>query len=181
MRRSIALVIALTVGACGGGTTALGTPDPASATTTQGRFALAFTVERATVHPTDVVAGAARLTLLTPGGATVTGPSAMITFEFAEVGGAGRDVVPAPPQDCAPHEVVSSGGIDTPIAKSGSAPVGANDGPNADWVRQFLQDPQIHLPAGDWEITAIAAFFDGRSCTGLPYDLRSTVLVHVIG
>src|SRR6476661_2846230 len=87
MRRSLGLAIALLVGACGAGTTPLGTPDPASATTTQGRFALAFTIERSTVHATDVIAGAARLTLLTPGAATVTGSSDMITFEFAEVGG----------------------------------------------------------------------------------------------
>lgn len=177
MRRPIALVIALVVGACGSGSTALGTPDPASVTTTQGRFALAFAIERSTVRPTDEVAGTATLTLVAPGGATITGSSDLVTFEFAEVGGAGRDVVPAAPSDCAPHEVVSGGGLETPIAKSGAVV----DGPNADWYRQFLQDPLVHLPAGDWEITAIATFFDGRNCSGQPYDLRSTVRVHVIG
>ena len=177
MRRSIALVIALLVGACGGGTSPLGTPDPASATTTQGRFALAFTIDRSTVRPSDVVAGSAKLTLLTPGGATVTGSSDIVTFEFAEVGGAGRDVIPAAAPDCSPHQVSSSEGIEIPIAKSGTVV----DGPNADWVRQFLQDPQIHLPAGDWDITAIATFFDGRACGGQPYDLRATLRVHVTG
>jgi hypothetical protein len=177
MRRSITLLIALLVGACGTGTTPLGTPDPATATATQGRFALAFTIDRATVHPADTIVGAATLTLLTPGGATVTGSSDMVTFEFAEVGGAGRDVVPASPSDCSPHQVISSGGIETPIAKSGVVV----DGPNADWYRQFLQDPLIRLPAGEWEITAIATFFDGRACVGQPYDLRATVQVHVKG
>jgi hypothetical protein len=177
MRRSLVLLIALVVGACGGGGTPLGTPDPATSTVTQGRFALAFAIERGTVRPTDVVVGAATLTLLTPGGATVTGSSDMVTFEFAEVGGAGRDVVPAAPSDCAPHVVTSSGGVVTPIAKSGAVV----DGPNADWYRQFLQDPLVHLPAGDWDITAIATFIDGKGCSGAPYDLRATVRVHVTG
>src|SRR6267154_2205028 len=101
MRRSIALVIVLLVGACGGGTKPLGTPDPASSTTTQGRFTLTFAVERATVAQTDPVSGAAKLTLLTPGAATVTGSSSLIVFEFTEVGGAGRHVIPVPPSDCA--------------------------------------------------------------------------------
>ncbi|HYK95601.1 MAG TPA: hypothetical protein VE011_07045 [Candidatus Dormibacteraeota bacterium] len=177
MRRSIAIVIALLVSACGGGTGPLGTADPRSATTTQGRFALAFTIERSTVRPTDVVAGSAKLTLLTPGGATITGPSTFVTFEFAEVGGEGRDVVPTAPPDCAPHQVSSSEGLDIPIAKSGTVV----DGPNADWYRQFLQDPEIHLPAGDWDVTAIATFFDGRACSGQPYYLRTTLRVHVTG
>jgi hypothetical protein len=177
MRRPLALVLVLLVSACGGGATPLGTPDPASATTTQGRFALAFTIERSTVHPSDTVVGAATLTLLTPGGASVTGSSDMVTFEFAEVGGAGRDVVPAAPSDCALHFVTSSGGVVTPIAKSGAVV----DGPNADWYRQFLQDPLVHLPAGDWDVTAIATFVDGRGCSGAPYDLRATVRVHVTG
>ena len=176
IRRSLALLIALLVGACGG-TTPLGTPDPATTTTTQGKFALAFSIDRATVHPTDTVAGAATLTLLTPGSATVTGSSTMVTFEFAEVGGASRDLVPFEPSDCAVHFVASGGGVVTPIAKSGAVV----DGPNADWYRHFLADPIVHLPAGDWDITAIATFFDGRGCAGQPYDLRTTVRVHVLG
>jgi hypothetical protein len=175
IRRSLALVIAFVVGACGGGSTPLGTPDPATATTIQGKFALALSVDRATVHPSDTVAGTATLTLLSPGSATVTGSSVMVGFEFAEVGGAGRDVVPAAPLDCAVHFVASGGGIVTPIAKTGAVV----DGPNADWYRRFLADPVVHLPGGDWDITAIATFFDGRGCAGQPYDLRTTVRVHV--
>jgi hypothetical protein len=177
MRRSVAFVLALAVGACGGGSAPLGTPDPATTTTTQGGFALAFTIDRATVHPGDAVGGSATLTLLTPGNATVTGSTDIVAFEFAEVGGAGRDVVPASPSDCAVHFVTSSGGVVTPMAKSGAVV----DGPNADWYRQFLADPLVHLPAGDWDITAIATFFDGRNCVGQPYDLRTTVRVHVTG
>jgi hypothetical protein len=177
MRRSLALLITLVVGACGGGQGPLGTPDPATATTAQGRFALTFTIERATVRPTDQIVGAAKVTLLTPGTATFSGSSDLVIFEFAEVGGAQRDVVPAAAPDCAVHAVASQEGIVTPIAKSGTVV----DGPNADWYRQFLQDPLVHLPAGDWDITAIAAFFDGKGCTGQPLDLRATVRVHVIG
>lgn len=176
MPRPLVLVLALIVSACGG-SSALGTPDPATSTVTQGKFALTFTIDRATVHPTDSVTGAATLTLLAPGTDTFSGPSALVNFEFAEVGGAGRDVVPVIAQDCTVHAVASQEGIVTQIAKSGSVV----DGPNADWYRQFLADPLVHLPAGDWDITAIAGFVDGRGCSGQSYDMRVTIRVHVIG
>jgi hypothetical protein len=177
MRRSLALLTALFIGGCGGAQTPLGTPDPATATTAQGRFALTFTIDRATVHASDEVVGAAKLTLLTPGTATITGSSDLVIFEFAEVGGAQRDVIPSASPDCGVHALASAEGIVAPIAKSGAVV----PGPNADWYRQFLQDPLVHLPAGDWDITAMAAFSDGKGCSGAPYDLRATVRVHVIG
>jgi hypothetical protein len=178
VRRSAALLLVLLVSACGGNqTTPLGSPDPITTTVSQGRFVLAFTIDRVTVHATDAVSGTASLTLLTPGAATVTGSSALVIYEFTEVGGSGRQVVPSKPADCAPQQVSSSAPLATPIQKSGTVPAGAD----SDWYRQFLQDPLVHLPKGDWDITAIAAFDDGKDCSGAPYDLQATVRVHVIG
>ena len=177
VRRSAALLLVLLVSACGGNqSTPLGSPDPVSTTATQGRFVLVFTIDRTTVHPTDSISGTANLTLLTPGSATVTGSSNLTLFEFTEVGGNGRDVVPIGPSDCAPQQVASREPLVTPIAKSGTVP----GGPDADWYKQFLADPAIRLPKGDWDITAIAGFFDGLGCSGARYDLQATVRVHVI-
>jgi hypothetical protein len=52
---------------------------------------------------------------------------------------------------------------------------------NAEFVRQFLEGPEIHLPVGTWDITAIAGFIDGRSCSGLPHTIRASVRVTVNG
>lgn len=178
MRRTTTLLLLFVLSACSPSqTTPAGvTPDPASATTTQGRFTLGFAIDRATVRPADVVNGAATLSLLSPGSATITGPSTLIVFEFTEIGGAGRQVVPAASTDCAPQLVATSSPIAVPITKSGAV----TDGPNADWLRQFLADPLTHLPKGDWDITARASFFDGKACSGQAIDLRTTVRVHVI-
>ena len=178
MRPAALLLVALVLAGCGAGNTtpANVTPDPASATTIQGRFALAFGVERATVRPGDEVKGKATLSLLSPGGATVSGSSSIIAFEFTQVGGEGRHVVPVRPSDCTPSRVTSNVPLVTLIAKSGAVV----DGPDADWYRSFFNDPEIHLPKGDWDITADATFFDGEGCRGAPLDLRTTVRVHVI-
>jgi hypothetical protein len=147
-----------------------------SVTTTQGRFAFVFAIDRATVHPTDAITGTATLTLLSPGVVTLTGASDFVGFEFAEIGGNQRHVVPESQGDCGTHVVTQPDGIVTPITKSG----GGAAGPNSDWYRQFLQDPVVHLPVGEWDITAIATFADGRACIGQSYDLRATVRVHVV-
>jgi hypothetical protein len=176
VRRSAALLLVLLVSACGNQATPLGSPDPISTTTTQGRFVLVFTIDRTTVHPTDAISGASKVMLLTPGAATVTGSSNLVVFEFTEVGGSGRDVVPIRSSDCQPQQVASKEPLVTPITKSGTVPAG----PDADWYTQFLADPVVHLPKGDWDITAIADFYDGLGCSGAHYDLQATVRVHVI-
>lgn len=178
MRHAALLLVVVLLAACSPRQTTPAdvTPDPASATTIQGRFALGFAVDRATVRPGDEVKGNATLSLLSPGGATISGSSSLVAFEFTEIGGENRHVVPVRPSDCAPQRLTSTVPIVDPIMKSGAVP----DGPNADWYRTFLNDPVIHLPKGEWDITASATFFDGEGCRGQTFDLRTTVRVHVI-
>src|ERR1041385_9269975 len=146
VRRPLALVLACLVAACGGGqTTPNSTPVPATSTSAQGRFLLTFTIDRTTVVPTDAVTGTASVTLLQPGSATITGSSTVILFEFQEVGGAGRVVIPARTAECA-VQVVAEGGIVSPIVKSGAVP----DGPDADWYRseEHTSELQSRLQLG---------------------------------
>jgi hypothetical protein len=174
MARRLALLLALIVAGCGAGASA-SPAGPATGTVTQGRFTLTFTVDQSSVRSHDDVTGTARLALIAPGGATFSGPSTLIGFEFSEVAGTHRHVVPAVDTDCAPHRVTVNTPIDSPIAKTGSVV----EGPDADWYRRFLADAGVKLPAGDWDITASAAFFDGQNCTGQRLDMRATVRVHV--
>jgi hypothetical protein len=178
MRRSTALLlaIALLVAACGESTPSA-SAGSVSASVTQGRFSMTFTVERSTVRARDEVAGQASVSILAPVAATVTGSGNLVAYEFTEIGGAGRHVVPVFDLSCVPHQVTSGSPTVLPIIKTGAVV----EGPDAAWYRDFLTNPVVQLPAGDWDITAIAQFFDGRDCTGQRLDMRATVRVHVIG
>jgi hypothetical protein len=178
-RRSIllgALLLALAACRPSPTTTADVTPDPIGASMTQGRFVLTFGVQRATLRPGDPVVGTATLALLGPGGATITGSSSLFGFEFTEIGGNGRHVVPVFDDVCGPHRVTSMSPISSEILKSGAVV----DGPDAEWYRQFLKEPVVHLPKGDWDITVSSNFFDGQGCSGPRFDLRVSVRVHVL-
>ena len=179
MRRGILLVLvpALFVAACGSATSE-GTPDPQTATVVDGRFELRFTVDRVTLKPEDDITGTAELRMNAGGSGALSGSSQLFGFEFAEVGGEHRIVTPVYTADCAPHQVGSDSPLTTPIVKSGGT---VGDGPNDAFVRDFLEGRAIHLPAGQWDITAIAGFIDGRSCSGQPHTIRATVRVTVAG
>jgi hypothetical protein len=176
MYRLLLVVLAALVVGCGPSPESIGSPSPASTTVTQGRFVLSFTIAQATVRSRDEISGTARLSLLGPGGATITGSGSLFMFEFSEVGGNGRHVVPVNDAVCAPHRVTSTTPLDSPILKSG----GVLPGPDSQWYLEFLRGPKVQLPAGDWDITSIALFYDGRDCAGQYLDMRATVRVHVI-
>lgn len=178
-RRGFGLVLAFALLGCGPSdvTPPEVSPDPATASMTAGRFVLDFTIDRATVRPRDNVTGLARLSLLGPVGVTVTGSSTTFGFEFFEVGGAHRHVVPVFDADCAPHRLTPNGPLETKILKTGSVPAGD---PNAAWYRDFLTGQVVNLPVGEWDVTVSTSFFDGQGCAGPPVDLRATVRVHVI-
>jgi len=177
VRRGILLVLvpALLVAACGS-STSQGTPDPQTATVVDGRFELRFTVDRTTLKPDDSITGTAELRMNAGGSGALSGSSQLFGFEFAEVGGEHRVVTPAYRSDCAPHQVGSDSPLTTGIVKSGRT---VGNGPNDAFVRDFLEGREVHLPAGQWDITAIAGFIDGRACSGQPHAIRATVRVTV--
>ena len=172
------LALAAAVVACGPATTTPAdvTPDPQTVTTLDGRFEVRFTVTRTTLRTGDNIAGTAELWLKAGGSGVLSGSSDLFGFEFAEVGGQNRVVVPVVSGDCSPHQVGSDRPLTSPIVKSGGVPAG---NANADFVRQFLEGPEIHLPVGTWDISAVAGFVDGRACSGLPHSIRAMVRVTV--
>jgi hypothetical protein len=42
----------------------------------------------------------------------------------------------------------------------------SNDDPNEAFYREWAADPQVHLPAGRWQIVATAQIYVGTSCYG---------------
>ena len=171
-------LVALAVVGCGPSTTTPAdvTPDPRTAITPAGRFEVRFTVDRTTLRTGDNIAGTAELWLKAGGSGLLSGSSDLFAFEFVEVGGQNRAVAPVVSSDCSPHQVGADQPLTSPIVKSGAV---VDGNPQAAFVRQFLEGPEIHLPAGTWDITAVAGFVDGRSCSGLPYAIRATIRVTV--
>ncbi len=173
VKRASILVLALLLGACGSAPVA--TSVPVAASSTSGKFVLSFRIERGTVRPKEAIVGTATMSLLAPGGATITGPGTLFGFEFAEVGGSHRHVQPVSDGVCAPHRLTSTSPLSSEILKSGAV----IDGPDAAWYREFLSEPLVLLPTGDWDVTVSSTFFVGQSCSGQKVAMRTTVRVHV--
>jgi hypothetical protein len=151
-------------------------PDPQTVTALDGRFEVRFTIDRTTLKPGDGVSGTAELWLKAGGSGVISGSSDLFSFEFMEISGQQRTVVPVISSDCSPHQLGTDKPLTSKLFKSGAADAA---GTNADFVRQFLQGDTINLPAGTWDITAIAGFIDGHACSGLPHKVRATVRVTV--
>lgn len=177
MQRALTFLVVVIVGACGSGPAATASA-PVAASDLSGRFALSFTIEHGTVKPSDVILGAATLTLVGPGGATISGPSPFVGFEFTEVGGSYRQVGYAADAVCEPHRVTSNSPIVTPMTKPSGTGIPA--GSDGDWYRRFLADPLLRLPVGEWDITASSTLFDASGCAGAPVSLRVTLRVRVV-
>ena len=170
------VLLALGVGACGSSGPTI---DPAAPTgrvassAVSGRFLLTFAIDRGVVRAEDEITGEAALRMTAPGGATISGPT-LFTFDFLEVGGAGRHVAPVSDSGCAPHRVTADAPSVSPILKSGSP-----SGPHEAFIRDFLKGTAVRLPRGTWDITATASFHDAEACAGQELILRASVRIHV--
>jgi hypothetical protein len=181
----LAAALCLVVAGCVPGTGALPTtdraaptpaPTPAQATDTKGRYQLVFELPRSDWRATDSITGLATLSLIGSGGVDF-GSSGMgpIGFGFDDVGGS-RHIGPVWRTNCMYFRLVAGQPRASQITKSGA--FGGED-PNVDFYRSFFADPLVHLPAGDWTITAAARFVEGAGCSGESYTLNAVVLVHV--
>ncbi len=146
----IALVLAAVLGACSN--------DPAPATpptsVAQGQgFVLAMAV------PADHFAVGQAIDVRTT--LTWTGPAPNVTiwgsgmgpvgFLYEELTGRQRKIGGLMTADCSQHHYIR--GIATPIPVGKSAAWSADD-PEASFFEEFAKDPLLHLPAGQWRITA---------------------------
>lgn len=150
-------------------------PTPVRATDTQGRYQLVFELPRTDWQTTDSITGQATLSLVGSGGVDFgSSGGGPIGFGFAEVGGS-RQMGPAWTADCRFDRLVAGQPKTSQITKSGGF---IGEDPNVAFYRSFFADPLVHLPAGDWTITAVANFVEGSGCSGASYTLKAAILVH---
>ena len=182
MRLLTLLIMALAVAACGSPAPS-STPAPtpaasaavASATDIEGRFLLIFELPQATFTTADAITATA--TLGTTDGldaGIVASGGGPLGFSFTEVGGT-RQMGVAMNSDCVRYTVGAEAPITSGIKKSGGW--GSED-PNAAFYEQFFADPEVHLPAGAWDIAAVASFAEG-TCGGVERNLTATIRVTV--
>lgn len=174
MLRRFAIVLAVLLAACSGPTPSP-TVSSATAEKVEGPFRLVFTLPRTTWSSGESIEGQSQLSLLAGAPVTLGGSgSGVLGFGFAEVGGR-RQMGPAMTADCRSYRIAADEPIVSPIAKSGGF---STDGPDAAFYRAFFADPLIHLPAGEWDITAVAEFAE-RDCGGPQHTLEATIRVRV--
>jgi hypothetical protein len=46
-------------------------------------------------------------------------------------------------------------------------------------LSRVLAHPVVRLPAGDWTISAVASFVEGKGCSGASRMMAATVVVHI--
>jgi hypothetical protein len=143
---------------------------------TQGQFRLVFELPRSEWHASDSITGQATLSYLGPGSTGIaTSGSGPIGFNYNEVGGT-RHMDWTWLQSLAVFQLSTTQPISSPLKKSVAW---LADDPNAAFYSSFGHDPLIHLPAGDWTITAVAAFKSGSDPEPDQYTLQATVRLHV--
>jgi hypothetical protein len=125
---------------------------------------------------TEEVTGKATLALVTPTSMTVWGSgSGILGFGFAQVGG-DKNVGWIRTADCGPRQLEASTPLVSPITKT---PSYSESAPPTDFYRVFGTDPLIHLPAGDWRISAVTDFTED-GCGGTRHELQAALVIHVV-
>jgi hypothetical protein len=172
--------VAVVLAACGSppAPSPAASPAPSPAAETDGLFHLQLALPRLDWRSGDAITGTAALSFTGPLPTTVYGSGGgVIGFVYAEVGGS-RRVDWASTADCAPHPLGPAAPIATDLSKSS---VFTGDEPDADFLRAFLAGPDVRLPAGTWDISAVTQFRDGDACSGSSHAMKATVRITVTG
>ena len=152
-------------------------PAPARAEVSQGQYRLVFELPKSDWRTSEAITGEATLSLIglssVDFGASGSGP---IQFSFDEIGGSRHEPGLGTP-DCRLYRLEEGAPISSPIKKSGLGFGG--DAQPSDFVRWFATDPLVHLPAGDWKITATANVWKNICPVTGDQPLRAAVVIHV--
>jgi hypothetical protein len=175
----VATALCLALVACGADTTSPSsgpTSAPERAEDIEGSFRLVFELPKTTWRVNEAINGVASLEVGGGVGTDLGGSGGgVFVFDFAEVNGT-RRVGGVSTADCAPYRLDPGRPMTSGLKKSGGF---SADDPHAAFIQAFLLDPVVRLPAGDWTITAVASFVEGKGCSGASRMLAAPILVHV--
>ena len=147
-----------------------------SSLSTEGVYKLELVLPHLSWKVGEPISGTAILSVTNSLPTKVAGAAELIAFAFDEVGGT-RHVAPAWDQSCVQYPLDPATPRTVALGKSG---VIEGTEPDVDFLRSFFADPQIHLPAGTWDVTAIASFSEG-GCGAPTHTIEATVRIHVTG
>jgi hypothetical protein len=144
---------------------------PVGAADVDGPFRLELVLPRATWSTSEPVEAQATLRYLLPGTVELGGSGAgVLGYSALELDGT-RRMDAAWQGDCARWPLGGGAPITTGLVKSGGW---SGDDPNAAFYEAFFADPEYHLPAGRWLITAHAMFVEGPDFGGAQHELRAS-------
>ena len=98
-----------------------------------------------------------------------------VSFTYTELTGARRSIGGVMTADCAPHDFQRGTAHSYPPGKSWAA---SHDDPNFAFFSAWGQDPELHLPAGDWRIDVLVAA-SMNACNGGAGAVSMTIPVPV--
>jgi hypothetical protein len=148
---------------------------PASSSAACGQFQLELNLSRTTWHTTEAIEGSATFRYLGTGTGQWAGSGqGPVGFEYRQVDGK-IDIGPAWTADLVTHDIPAASPIVLSLRKSGAY---SADDPLAGFYASFFADPQVHLPAGDWELSAAT----DHGCTDMSAGaaLRASVRIRVM-
>jgi hypothetical protein len=153
------------------------TSAPTRASAVDGDFRLDFELAKDTWAPNEPIQGTATLSYTGKGRAQIVSGDPTIAFEYREVGGS-KLMRPQVEDVCRYPDLAAGQPISTGLTKSGSI---GND-PNAAFYRSFYPGPDVYLPLGEWQLTAIAYFEEG-GCIGesTQHTLRVPLTIQIAG
>jgi len=148
----------------------------AGASDTAGAFTLELTMPHLDWKAGEpMVASSAVLLVRSNAPVTVYGPRDIIAFGYAEVGGK-RSFGPGFDTICSPTNLDPTTPNNVPLSKSGGYDP---SNPNDAWIEPFLNASGVQLPAGTWDVTAEAPFYERPACSAGAHDLHATLRVVV--
>jgi hypothetical protein len=150
---------------------------PVESTTQDDLFRLTIRAGRATYRTNEAIAPIEAVLTYT-GGEPFEGSGAaggIVSFSLRQLDG--RLHMEAASDDvCAPHPIAPGSTLKVPFVKSGGFDPAASDG---DFWSRYFADPQLHLPAGHWEIEAGVAIY-GRGCGPPNHFLSTSIEIQVV-